>query len=106
MACPMKVNPEKSLTRSSIWLLIISRKRRKKFVPHRWCNGCVFTLSAKVVGSILSRVKPKTIKLVFAASPLSTPHLGVRAKTGHSIVRTMYLGKVACLPEDCGFFVS
>ena len=27
-------------------------------------------------------VKPKTLKLVFAASPLTTQHLGVRAKTG------------------------
>jgi hypothetical protein len=26
-------------------------------------------------------VKPKTIKLVFVASPLSTQHKGVRAKT-------------------------
>ena len=95
MACPMKVNPVKSLTRSSIWLLIIYRKRRRKFVPPRWCNGACSPWVRKVVGSILSRVKP-----------LSTQHLGVRAKTGHPIVRTIYLDKVARLPEDCGFFVS
>ena len=37
---------------------------------------------SKVMGSILSKVKPKTLKFVFAASLLSTEHLGVRAKTG------------------------
>ena len=57
----------------------------------------------KVAGSIPSHVKTKTLKLVFAASPLSTQHLGVRAKTGQSRVRKMCLGKVACLPMDCCF---
>ena len=37
--------------------------------------------SAEGVGSINSRGKPKTLKWVFAASPLSTHHLGVRSKT-------------------------
>jgi hypothetical protein len=32
------------------------------------------------VGSIPGRVKPRTIKLVFVASPLSTQHYGERAK--------------------------
>ena len=40
----------------------------------------------KGVGSIPGRVNPKTLKSVFAASPLSTQHLGVRAKTGQPIV--------------------
>ena len=49
------------------------------------------------------RVKLKTLKLVFAASSLSTQHLGVRAKTGRTRVRIICLGKVACLPVDCRF---
>jgi hypothetical protein len=32
-------------------------------------------------------VKPKTIKLVFVASPLSMQHLGIRAKTGWLRIR-------------------
>jgi hypothetical protein len=34
------------------------------------------------MGSNPDWVKPKTKKLVFVASPLSTQHLGKRAKTG------------------------
>jgi len=34
------------------------------------------------VGSSSDRVKPRTIKLVFVASPLRTQHKGERAKTG------------------------
>ena len=34
-------------------------------------------------------VKPKTIKLVFVASPLSTQHSGVRANTGWLGIRIM-----------------
>jgi hypothetical protein len=37
-----------------------------------------------IVGSSPGRVIPKTIKLVFVASPLSTQHKGERAKTGGS----------------------
>ena len=36
-------------------------------------------------------VKPKTIKLVFVASPLSTQHYGERAKTGWLRIRIMCL---------------
>ena len=35
-----------------------------------------------IMGLISSRVKQKTVKLVVAASPLSTQFSGVRAKTG------------------------
>jgi hypothetical protein len=35
-----------------------------------------------IVGSVPGRVKPKTIKLVFAASPLRMLHKRVRAETG------------------------
>jgi hypothetical protein len=34
------------------------------------------------IGGVMVRVKPKTIKLVFVASPLSTQHYGERVKTG------------------------
>ena len=59
----------------------------------------------RVFGLIPSRVKPKTLKLVFAASLLSTQQLGLRAETGSPQVRIMCLGTVACLPADfssCG----
>ena len=50
------------------------------------------------------RVKLNTIKLVFAASPLSTQHSGVRAKTGwlgnHNDV---FQSEAACISVD---FVS
>jgi hypothetical protein len=36
------------------------------------------------MGSSLGHVKPKTIKLVFFASPLNTEHYAVKAKTGNS----------------------
>ena len=57
----------------------------------------------KVVRSIPGRVESETLKLVFAASPLSTRHLGVRANTGPLEVRIMCLGKMACFPVDCCF---
>ena len=47
-------------------------------LPPVWCNCLRARLWCEmVVGSIHGRVKPKTLKLVFAASPLSTRHLGV-----------------------------
>ena len=47
----------------------------------------------KVVGSIPGRLKPNTLKFVFAVSLLSTKHLAVRAKTGWLRIRIMCLGK-------------
>ena len=44
----------------------------------------------------------KDMKLVSAASPLSTRHLGVRAKT-ESKVRILCLGEVERLPVECCF---
>jgi len=43
------------------------------------------------MGSSPGKVKPKSMKLVFAASPLSTQHLGarLRAKTGCLGIRKM-----------------
>ena len=63
----------------------------------------VLALSAEHQGFNPFQIKPKTLKLVFAASPLSAQHLGVRAKTGWPRVRIMYVIKVACLPADCCF---
>ena len=47
----------------------------------------------------------KDMKTIFAVSPLSTRHLGVKAKTGRLRVhvRIMGLGKVTCFPADCCF---
>ena len=42
-------------------------------------------------------VKPKTIKLVFVASPVSTQHWGERAKTGWVRIRIMCLSVTTCL---------
>jgi hypothetical protein len=45
-------------------------------------------------------VKPKTIKLVFVASPLSTQQLGVRAKTGWLEIKIMCPSGMTCLSAD------
>ena len=65
-------------------------------ITHQWCIG-------KIVGSSSSRVKPKTVKLVFAAPPLRTNHLGVEAKTGWIRIRIMCPSEVRCPPADCCF---
>ena len=50
-------------------------------------------VSVKIVGSSPSRVKPKTIKLIFVASPLSMQQLGERTKTG-------WVGIRICVPVE------
>jgi hypothetical protein len=55
------------------------------------------------LGSSPGRVKPKTLKLVFVASTLSTQHLGERAKTVWFGIRIMCLSGATCLPADCCF---
>ena len=47
--------------------------------------------------------KPKTTKLVFVASPLSTQHYGVKAKTGWLGIRIMCPSGATCLSTDCCF---
>jgi hypothetical protein len=47
-----------------------------------------------------SPVKQKTVKLVVAASPLTTQLSGVRAKTGLLEIRMMCQSGVICLPMD------
>ena len=49
------------------------------------------------------RVKPKTMKLVFVASPLTMQHEGERAKTGWLGIRIMCPIGVTCLLTDCSF---
>ena len=49
------------------------------------------------------RVKPKTITLVFVASPLSMQPAGDRAKTGFLEIRLMCQSGVICHPADCCF---
>ena len=48
-------------------------------------------------------VKPKTIKLVFVASPLSMQHKGERAKTVWLEIRIMCLTGTTCLSVVCCF---
>ena len=47
------------------------------------------------------QVKPKTLKLVFAASPLSTQHYGKRAKTGWLRIRIICQSGATCQSADC-----
>ena len=47
------------------------------------------------------RSNPRTMKLVFATSLLSTHHLGERAKTGWLGFRIMCLSGVTRLSADC-----
>jgi hypothetical protein len=49
------------------------------------------------------RVKPKTIKLVCVASPLSMQHQGEKAKTGWFGIRIMCPSGATCLSADCRF---
>jgi hypothetical protein len=56
-----------------------------------------------IVGSSPGRVIPKTIKLVFVASPLSTQHKGERAKTGWLRIRIICPSGATCIPTDCCF---
>ena len=48
--------------------------------------------------------QPKTLKLVFAASPLSTKHLGDRAKTGRPRVGIICLDKEENLTQRVSLY--
>jgi hypothetical protein len=52
------------------------------------------------VGSSPDRVKPKTIQLVFVASPLITQHYGDRADNGWPEVKIMCPSGATCLSAD------
>jgi hypothetical protein len=62
---------------------------------------CVVDRALLVCGR--SWVKPKTIKLVFVASLLSTQHKGERAKTASLGIRMMYPSGTTCLSVDYCF---
>ena len=49
------------------------------------------------------RIKPKTLKLVCVASPLSMQPKGERATTDRLGIRIMCLSGATCLPADCCF---
>ena len=49
------------------------------------------------------RIKPKTIKLVFVVSPLTTQHLGEKVKTGWLGIKIMSSSGATCLPADFCF---
>jgi hypothetical protein len=63
----------------------------------------VLASSAVDRGSSPGRVKPKTIKLVLVASPLSTRYYGERAKTGLLGIGIMCPSGATCLSADCCF---
>ena len=48
-------------------------------------------------------VKPKSIKLIFVASPLTMRHSGERTKTGWLWIRIMCQSRATCLSADCCF---
>jgi hypothetical protein len=54
-----------------------------------------------IVDSSPGRVKPRTITLVFVASPLSTQHYGERARIGWLGIRIMCPNGVIFLPANC-----
>jgi hypothetical protein len=51
--------------------------------------------------TLYCRVKPKTIKLIFVVSPLSTQSKGERAKNGWLGIRIMCQSGATCLSMDC-----
>ena len=55
------------------------------------------------MGSSPGWVKPKTMKWVFVAPPLSTQNYGERTKTGWLGIRIMCPSGATCLSADCCF---
>ena len=66
--------------------------------PHRQYNGQSARLE---YGRSWVRVKPKTINLVFVASPLNTHHWVEKAKSGWLVINIMCPSGASCLPADC-----
>ena len=89
---------------SVLWLLFLTRCTVSSC--RKICTGgvmvSVLASSAVDLGfeSYTNRVKPKIIKLVFVASPLSTQHQGEIAKTGWLGIRIMCPSGATCLPAD------
>ena len=81
---------------------------RTSYSSMKWCPLCNrpthnWIWVWLIVGSNAGQVKPKTIKLVCVASPLSTQHLREKAKTGGLGIRIIYPSWAAYLPTDSCF---
>ena len=63
----------------------------------------VRVLASIAVDRGFNGVKPKTMKLVFVASPLSMQHKGEIARTGWLGIRIMCPSGATCLTADCCF---
>ena len=73
---------------------------------NRICVVIVSVIASSVVGRgfELRSGKPKSNKLLFVTSPLSTQHWGERAKTGWLGIRIMCSNyRATCLSADCYF---
>jgi hypothetical protein len=64
---------------------------------------CMFTSSMVDRDFEPGHVKPMTIKLVFAVSPLSTHRAGVRATTGLLGIMSLCQSGATCLSTDSCF---
>ena len=68
-------------------------------------HGVIVRLKVVDREFVPSRIKPNTIKLVFAALMLCTQQIRVRAKTGWLGIRKICPSVATCLPADCCFGV-
>ena len=65
-------------------------------------SGGVMVSMRYIMGLSPGWVKPKTIKLIFLASSISTQHKGVRTKTVDGLDTGQCVPSGAtCLPADC-----
>jgi hypothetical protein len=71
-------------------------------INQKHCIGGVM-VSVLTLSAVDRRVKPKTIRLVFVASTLSTQHYGERGKIGWLGIRITCPNRVTFLPADCCF---
>ena len=71
---------------------------------HHICGVMVSVLASSAVDRGFGpRVKPRTMHLVFVASPLNTQHYGERAKIGWLEIRIMCPNGMTFLPAYCCF---
>ena len=71
-------------------------KRKRTMIYNTRCRK----LKIEQHGLSRGRVKSKTVKLVFAASPLSMQHYRVHANTGWLGIGIMCPSGATCLPAD------
>jgi hypothetical protein len=105
----MVLNNNKSLTHMIIYSLKLSKQGRCVghwflFMILSKINNCIRGVMVRCAHlECPDQVKPKTIKMVFVASSLSTQHKRDRAKTGWPGIRKMCLSGATCLTVDCCF---